>query len=95
MFIHELEIIIKSNGKFDTYRVGFFASVDAAYNHLTKIGIPTIVGQDDNSERAIKKSMLNLDKIHVIVPAHTDEETGVFVDEYSQDFVMFTYNVVE
>lgn len=84
------------NGKEYSIREGFFSSVDAAYNYITRVGVPTIVGQNDNSEYAIKNSMKNRMKIHVVItPAHKDEETCVFVDERAQDFVMYTYSVFE
>ena len=95
MYIYELKIIFNENGKKDTGRVAFFASVDAAYNFLTGIGVPIILGQDDRRKKTIKNAMLAIDTIHVVVPAHTDEETGIFVDEYANDYVMYTHYVNE
>ena len=94
-YIYELRANVKMNGKEYSIREGFFSSVDAAYNYLTRVGVPTIIGQNDNSEDAIKNSMKNRVKIHVVVPAHTDEETCVFVDEYEQDYVIYPHYVNE
>lgn len=95
MFIYELKLILEVNGKEYKEHDGFFASIDSVYNYLSRVGKPTIVGQNDNSEEAIKNAIRNRMKIRAIVPSYEDEETGIFVDEYEQDYIVYTHYVNE
>ena len=95
MFIYELKLIIEVNGKEYKEHDGFFASVDAVYNYLSRVSKPTIVGQNDNSEETVKNGIRNRMKIRAIVPSYEDEETGIFVDEYEQDYIVYMHYVNE
>ena len=95
MDIYELRAITEKNGKVYNMRAGFFASIDAVYKHFLRIGVPTIVGQNDNSDEAIKDCIKNSEKIRVILPSLTDEEKGVFIDEGKQDYVVYMNYVNE
>ena len=95
MFIYELKLILEVNGKEYKEHDGFFSSIDSVYNYLSRVGKPTIVGQKDNSEEAIKNAIRNRMKIRAIVPSYEDEETGIFVDEYAQDYVIYPHYVNE
>lgn len=95
MFIYELKLIIEVNGKEHKEHDGFFASVDSVYNYLSRAGKPTIVGQNDNSDEAVKNGIRNRSKIRAIVPSYEDEETGIFVEEYEQDYIVYMHYVNE
>ena len=95
MDIYELRTITEKNGKVYNMRAGLFASIDAVYKNLSRVGKLTIVGQNDNSEETVKNGIKNSAIIRVILPSCTDEKTGVFINEGKQDYVVYMNYVHE